>query len=198
MNAGARKKSGKAKAEATVEVPVSFLEEMREAMERATSTMQSIEQEQAQLRTEIEEVTRHFDGAAQDARDETLERLAELTGMLFDKRPPAEVAKDRELYPIALKSPALKASYEKTVAYRARQGRAAKAFGVSVAKWLDWCERFKWKHTDRCPSADERAWAEGQLHLLGDEPPKPAKRPRGRPVGSKDSKPRKKRATKKK
>ncbi len=194
MNA-ARKKPGKPKAPATVEVPLDILEELRGAMARATETMRSIELEQAQMRTDMDRVSKHFDEEAVNARDNALKQLTEL---LFDERPPAELANDRKLFPIATKSAPLRASFNATAMSRARQGRAARAFGTTVEKWLDWCEANKWHRTDRCPSDEERAWAEGQLHLLGDEPPKPPKRPRGRPFGSKDSKPRKKRAPKKK
>ncbi len=189
----AARKPKKQKAEHTVEVPVSILDEMLKVMNEATATMQSIEQEQAQLRTDMNRVSKHFDADAQSARDEAMKQLTEL---LFDERPPAELANDRKLFPVAAKSAGLKAAYQKTVASRARQGRAAKAFGTTVDEWLNWCERFKWQWTDRCPSDEERKWAEGQRDLFED-PPKPTKRPRGRPVGSKDSRPRKKRAANK-
>ncbi len=189
----AARKPKKQKAEHTVEVPVSILDEMLRVMDEATATMQSIEQEQAQLRTDMNRVSKHFDEDAQNARDEAMKQLTEL---LFDERPPAELANDRKLFPVAAKSAGLKAAYQKTVASRARQGRAAKAFGTTVDEWLNWCERFKWQWTDRCPSDEERKWAEGQRDLFED-PPKPTKRPRGRPVGSKDSRPRKKRAANK-
>ncbi|MCP4242416.1 MAG: hypothetical protein GY772_17815 [bacterium] len=189
----AARKPKKQKAEHTVEVPVSILDQMIRVMNEATATMQSIEQEQTQLRTDMNRVSKHFDEDAQNARDEAMKQLTEL---LFDERPPAELANDRKLFPVAAKSAGLKAAYQKTVASRARQGRAAKAFGTTVDEWLNWCERFKWQWTDRCPSDDERRWAEGQRDLFED-PPKPTKRPRGRPVGSKDSRPRKKRAANK-
>ncbi|MCP4444277.1 MAG: hypothetical protein GY910_02980 [bacterium] len=194
MSAARKKKDArKAEEETTVVVPLSFLEEMRAALKDATATMQSIEQEQAQMRSDMDRVSKHFDEEAQSARDEAMKQLSEL---LFDERPPAELANDRKLFPVAAKSAGLKAAYQKTVASRARQGRAAKAFGTTVDEWLNWCERFKWQWTDRCPSDDERRWAEGQRDLFED-PPKPTKRPRGRPVGSKDSRPRKKRAANK-
>jgi len=189
----AARKPKKQKAEHTVEVPVSILDEMLRVMNEATATMQSIEQEQTQLRTDMNRVSKHFDEDAQNARDEAMKQLTEL---LFDERPPAELANDRKLFPVAAKSAGLKAAYQKTVASRARQGRAAKAFGTTVDEWLNWCERFKWQWTDRCPSDEERKWAEGQRDLFED-PPKPTKRPRGRPVGSKDSRPRKKRSANK-
>lgn len=189
----AARKPKKPKAEHTVEVPASILDEMLRVMNEATETMRSIELEQAQMRTDMNRVSKHFDEDAQSARDEAMKQLSEL---LFDERPPAELANDRKLFPVAAKSAGLKAAYQKTVASRARQGRAAKAFGTTVDEWLNWCERFKWQWTDRCPSDEERKWAEGQRDLFED-PPKPTKRPRGRPVGSKDSRPRKKRAANK-
>lgn len=191
----AARKTKKSRGERTVEVPVSILDEMLNVMNAATETMRSIEKEQAQMRSDMDRVSRHFDEKAVEARDEAMKQLTEL---LFDERPPEELANDRKLYPVVAKSARLTAAYEKTMASRARQGRAAKAFGATLDQWLDWCERYHWKWTDRCPSDEERKWAEGQRDLFEESPPKPPKRPRGRPLGSKDSKPRKRRSTKKK
>ena len=176
----------------------------RGAAKRATATKKKATKKKATKKkaTKKKAIVTLLTEKTTDSRDDALLKLMadveSLRALIEDNRTPAQQAQDERLYANVLRAPGIRKAVSNTLAGRARVGRAAKNMGMTLDEWTAWCDAQGWEDRTKVPSKRERLIIESgdQALPIEDEPAAP-KRPRGRPKGSKDKKPRKKRTTKK-
>ena len=170
----------------------------RGAAKRATATKKKATKKATKKKAIVTLLTEKTTDSRDDALLKLMADVESLRALIEDNRTPAQQAQDEMLYANVLRAPGIRKAVSNTLAGRARVGKAAKNIGMTLDEWIAWCDAHGWEDRTKVPSKRERLIIEsGNQALPIDDEPAAPKRPRGRPKGSKDKKPRKKRTTKK-